>query len=136
MIILKFFWWAVFIGSAIASIGSFTNEKANSIGRLKNYAGISFLTIFVITYFVGTFFNFIPEVLTILYDLFYWIFTFSSFLQILWWYIFVGSFFVSMSLFLSLISKEKGPKERLVLSFASGFICILTFLTGMYFGFV
>ena len=40
MIIFKFFWWAVFIGSAIASIGSFTNEKANSMGRLKNYAGI------------------------------------------------------------------------------------------------
>ena len=53
MIILKFFWWAFFIGSAIASIGSFTNEKANSLGRLKNYAGVSFLTIFVITYFIG-----------------------------------------------------------------------------------
>ena len=106
------------------------------MGRLKNYAGISFLTIFVITYFVGTFFNFIPEVLTILYDLFYWIFTFSSFLQILWWYIFVGGFFVSMSLFLSLISKEEVPKERLVLSFVSGFVCILTFLPGRYFGLV
>ena len=136
MFVLKIIWWSLFIGSAIASIGSFTNEKANSMGRLKNYAGIFFLTIFVITYFVGTFFNFIPEILTILYDLFYWIFTFSAFLQILWWYIFVGSFFVSMSLFLSLISREEGPKERFVLSFVSGFICILTFLLGMYLGYV
>ena len=136
MFVLKIIWWSLFIGSAIASIGSFTNEKANSMGRLKNYAGIFFLTIFVITYFLGTFFNFIPEILTILYDLFYWIFTFSSFLQILWWYIFVGSFFVSMSLFLSLISREEGPKERFVLSFVSGFICILTFLLGMYLGYV
>ena len=78
MIILKFFWWAFFIGSAIASIGSFTNEKANSLGRLKNYAGLSFLTIFVITYFIGTFFNFIPGILTILFDLFYWIFTYLA----------------------------------------------------------
>ena len=136
MFVLKIIWWSLFIGSAIASIGSFTNEKANSMGRLKNYAGIFFLTIFVITYFVGAFFNFIPEILTILYDLFYWIFTFSSFLQILWWYIFIGSFFVSMSLFLSLISREEGPKERFVLSFASGFVCIFTFLAGMYFGYV
>jgi len=136
MFVLKIIWWSLFIGSAIASIGSFTNEKANSMGRLKNYAGIFFLTIFLITYFVGTFFNFIPEILTILYDLFYWIFTFSAFLQILWWYIFVGSFFVSMSLFLSLISREEGPKERFVLSFVSGFICILTFLLGMYLGYV
>jgi len=136
MFVLKIIWWSLFIGSAIASIGSFTNEKANSMGRLKNYAGIFFLTIFVITYFLGTFFNFIPEILTILYDLFYWIFTFSAFLQILWWYIFVGSFFVSMSLFLSLISREEGPKERFVLSFVSGFICILTFLLGMYLGYV
>ena len=136
MFFLKIIWWSLFIGSAIASIGSFTNEKANSMGRLKNYAGIFFLTIFVITYFLGTFFNFIPEILTILYDLFYWIFTFSAFLQILWWYIFVGSFFVSMSLFLSLISREEGPKERFVLSFVSGFICILTFLLGMYLGYV
>ena len=136
MLVLKIIWWSLFIGSAIASIGSFTNEKANSMGRLKNYAGIFFLTIFVITYFLGTFFNFIPEILTILYDLFYWIFTFSAFLQILWWYIFVGSFFVSMSLFLSLISREEGPKERFVLSFVSGFICILTFLLGMYLGYV
>ena len=60
----------------------------------------------------------------------------SFYSQILWWYIFVGSFFVSMSLFLSLISKEEGPKERKILSFASGCICILTFLIGMYFGFV
>ena len=90
----------------------------------------------VITYFLGTFFNFIPEILTIFYELFYWIFTFSAFLQILWWYIFVGSFFVSMSLFLSLISREEGPKERFGLSFVSGFICILTFLLGMYLGYV
>tara|TARA_B100000989_G_scaffold270158_1_gene226075 strand:+ start:494 stop:904 length:411 start_codon:yes stop_codon:yes gene_type:complete len=136
MFVLKIIWWSLFIGSAIASIGSFTNEKANSMGRLKNYAGIFFLTIFVITYFLGTFFNFIPEILTIFYELFYWIFTFSAFLQILWWYIFVGSFFVSMSLFLSLISREEGPKERFVLSFVSGFICILTFLLGMYLGYV
>ena len=43
MIILKFFWWAVFIGSAIASIGSFTNEKANSMGRLKKLCWDIFL---------------------------------------------------------------------------------------------
>tara|TARA_B100000886_G_scaffold280146_1_gene204234 strand:- start:147 stop:557 length:411 start_codon:yes stop_codon:yes gene_type:complete len=136
MFVLKIIWWSLFIGSAIASIGSFTNEKANSMGRLKNYAGLFFLSIFVITYFLGTFFNFIPEVLTLLFDSFYWILTFSSFLQILWWYVFVGSFFVSMSLFLSLVSREEGPKERFVLSFVSGFICILTFLLGMYLGYV
>ena len=57
-------------------------------------------------------------------------------LNVFWWVLFIGSFFASMSLFLSLISKEEGPKERIVLSFVSGFICILTFLTGMYVGFV
>ena len=136
MIVIKFFWWAIFIGSAIASLGSFTNEKANSDGRFKNYAGISFLFVFVITYFLGTFLNFIPGFLTLLFDLFYWILTFSLFSQVLWWYVFGGSFFVSMSLFLSLISKEEGPKERKILSFASGCICVFTFLIGMYFGFV
>lgn len=49
-------------------------------------------------------------------------------LNVLWWALFIGSFFASMSLFLSLISKEEGPKERIVLSFLSGFVCILTFL--------
>ena len=136
MIILKFFWWAIFIGSGIASLGSFTNEKANSNGRFKNYVGISFLSVFVITYFLGTFLNYIPGIFTLLFDLFYWILTFSFFSQVLWWYIFVGSFFVSMSLFLSLISKEEGPKERKVLSIVFGCICVLTFLIGMYVGFV
>ena len=117
-------------------MGSFTNEKANSNGRFKNYVGISFLSVFVITYFLGTFLNYIPGILTLLFDLFYWILTFSFFSQVLWWYIFVGSFFVSMSLFLSLISKEEGPKERKVLSIVFGCICVLTFLIGMYVGFV
>ncbi len=57
-------------------------------------------------------------------------------LNVFWWVLFIGSFFASMSLFLSFISKEEGPKERIVLSFLSGFICILTFLAGMYVGFV
>ena len=57
-------------------------------------------------------------------------------LNVFWWALFIGSFFASMSLFISLISKEKGPKERIVLSFVSGFICILTFLAWMYVGFV
>ena len=115
MIILKFFWWAIFIGSAIASLGSFTNEKANSNGRFKNYVGISFLSVFVITYFLGTFLNYIPGILTLLFDLFYWILTFSFFSQVLWWYVFLGSFFVSMSLFLSNPDEYEGGELDLEL---------------------
>ena len=55
---------------------------------------------------------------------------------LLWWLLFIGSFAVSMSFFLSWLSGEEDGKYRILISIVFGVICILTFLVGTTFGYI
>jgi hypothetical protein len=55
---------------------------------------------------------------------------------LLWWLLFIGSFTVSMSFFLSWLSGEKDSKKRILISMVFGSICILTFLVGTTFKYI
>ena len=55
--------------------------------------------------------------------------------SLIWWILFIGSFAISMSFFLSWISGEENSIERISISIIFGFACVLIFLSGSYLDF-